>query len=396
MTFDSISQQIKHYGHYSVDGKIFLNKSHAVISAGGDFKKIKFHYHDETFNLYNWKQEPEPTVGLEEFYRRRAQQIRDKYDYVVVLYSGGPDSTNVLNSFIKNNIAVDEIVNMNSYSQTGVVKNTIHNADYVFNVEPYLKQLIAEHNLQSRITILDEIDLVKKHWNHHHKQDDWESLFGAVAAPSMFITKQVWVRYVPHLWKMVLDNKKICIVIGADKTSLKIINGKYATNFPDTLTTDTSLLNNNDSDLKHLNLMELFYHSPDCVDLIIKQAHVLKNFVQQANDQTLFTSPKEINELEQQYIRLAHCCQSKTQPGHLKYDLYHTLLYPGTTANVVTPKTRLLVTRPMDNWWIRDFESQDKKIFFHGIFKMSQTTGVDLVNQVTGWPMTSTQAYYLE
>jgi hypothetical protein len=395
MMFDFVTDQIQNYGYYTVDGKIFLNKTEAVVAAKSDFKKIKFHYNDSILTSHNWAMEPEPEVGLEEFYRRRAQQIRDKYDYIIVLYSGGPDSTNVLNSFVKNNIFVDEIVNMNSYSQTGVVKDTIHNADYVYNVEPYLNELIAKHNLQSRITILDEVDLVKQHWKHHYKTDDWESLFGAVAAPSMFITKQVWVRYVPHLWKMVLDNKNIGIVIGADKTQLKIVNGKYATNFPDTLTTDTSLLNYNDQDLKHVNLMELFYHSPDCVNLIIKQAHVLKKFIETTNDAQLFTTTDEVKHLVSKHQRLSHCCQSKTISGHLKYDLYHKLLYPDFTSKVVTPKTSLLVTRPADNWWVKDFESADKKIFLHGLLKLSQTVDPNL-SQNIGWPTTFTRPYYLE
>jgi hypothetical protein len=395
MMFDFVTNQVQNYGYYSVDGKLFVNKTEAVVAAKSNFKKINYHYNDSILRSYDWTKEPEPAVGLEEFYRRRAQQIRDKYDYVIILYSGGPDSTNVLNSFVKNNIFVDEIVNMNSYSQTGVVKDTIHNADYVHNVEPYLKELVAEHNLQSRITILDEVDLVKQHWKYHYKTDDWESLFGAVAAPSMFITKQVWVRYVPHLWQMVLDNKNIGIVIGADKTPLKIINGKYATNFPDTLTTDTSLLNHTDQDLKHVNLMELFYHSPDCVNLIIKQAHVLKKFIETNNNAQLFITPSEVEQLQLKQQRLSHCCQSKTVRGHLKYELYHKLLYPSVTSKVVTPKTSLLVTRPMDNWWIKDFESSDKKIFLHGLLKLSQSVESKL-NQHVGWPATFTQPYYLE
>lgn len=392
----TLSDQVKYYGHYVVNNKIFLNKIDAFVESGQNLSSVKFHYNDDVFSKYDWTHDPDPSQGVESFYRQRAQQIRDKYDYVIILYSGGPDSTNVLNSFVKNNIPVDEVVNMNSYSRTGVVKDTIHNADYVFNVEPYLKQLMAEYNLQTRITILDEIDLVKQHWAHHYQTDNWESLFGAVPAPSMFITKQVWIRYVPHLWKMILDNKKVGIVIGADKTPLRLINGKYAVNFPDTLVTDTSLLNSHDSDLQHLNLQELFYHSPECPELIIKQAHMLKQFVEHTTNSKLFTTPAEIKQLELNDQRLSHCCQSKKFAGHLNYELYHKILYPAWKAQVVTPKTSLLVTRPADNWWIHDFDAKDKKIFLHGLLKTRQRApqGVDFMT--TGLPISFSKPYFLE
>ena len=79
------------------------------------------------FSKCDWTTEPEPGVPLSEYYRRRAQQIRDKYDYVVLLYSGGPDSNNILHAFVHNGIKIDEIVNINSYDKTQVVKDTIHN-----------------------------------------------------------------------------------------------------------------------------------------------------------------------------------------------------------------------------------------------------------------------------
>ena len=139
MTSCDLTPQIKKYGYYTVGSSVYLNKTQAAIASNITNQKINFHYNEDIFDSYDWTQEPEPGVGLAEFYRRRALQIRNKYDYVILLYSGGPDSTNVLNSFVDNNILIDEIVNMNSYKQTGVVENTIHNADYVYNVEPHLK-----------------------------------------------------------------------------------------------------------------------------------------------------------------------------------------------------------------------------------------------------------------
>ena len=83
----NVSQQIKKYGYYTVGSSVYLNKPQAVIASKATNQKINFYYNDEIFNKYNWTQEPEPSVGLREFYKRRAQQIRNDYDYVILLYS---------------------------------------------------------------------------------------------------------------------------------------------------------------------------------------------------------------------------------------------------------------------------------------------------------------------
>lgn len=48
-------------------------------------------------------------IPIEILYKERAQQLRDKYDYLVLRYSGGSDSHNVLMTFLKNNIKLDAI-----------------------------------------------------------------------------------------------------------------------------------------------------------------------------------------------------------------------------------------------------------------------------------------------
>lgn len=52
----------------------------------------------------------EPSESFKELCKQRALQIRESYDYVVLHFSGGSDSTTVLNSFIENKIPIDEIV----------------------------------------------------------------------------------------------------------------------------------------------------------------------------------------------------------------------------------------------------------------------------------------------
>jgi len=394
------TKEVRKLGYYQVGNQYFLSKLEAYKAAGNDPNSIKYCFNDEIFSSYDWKVEPEPSVGIEEFYRRRAQELRNKYDYIIFLYSGGPDSTNVLDTFVDNGILIDEIVNINSYDRTQVVNGTIHNADYVYNVKPKLDQLVKDKNLQSRITIIDEIDLVKQHWKYYQDSGDWELMFGSVIAPSMFFTKGVWLRYVPRLWNMVVSGKNICVLLGTDKPYLNIDNNKYAIKFSDLLGADSSLLTYNDADLKNLEVQEWFYHSPDCVPLVIKQAHVLKNFVENNRDKNLFTPPDVSTKLLKHNKRSSLVCQSKHVPGNLRYDIFHKLIYPKWCATIVTPKTALLVLRPEDNWWIHQFEESEKKIWFHGLIKTAQefkNVGfVNKDNKLIGLPLITAEPYYLE
>ena len=70
--------------------------------------KVSYHLFDSAYEALDWTAEPKSS--LDELYKLRAWQIRDKYKYVVLAFSGGADSSNVLDTFIENNIPLDEIV----------------------------------------------------------------------------------------------------------------------------------------------------------------------------------------------------------------------------------------------------------------------------------------------
>jgi hypothetical protein len=81
-------------GYYSVNGVSYgTNKVSAILDAQKSSSE-------------------EPALSLDTLYKMRAQQIRDKYDYLVVFLSGGADSNNVIRTFMNNNIHVDEVVAM--------------------------------------------------------------------------------------------------------------------------------------------------------------------------------------------------------------------------------------------------------------------------------------------
>ena len=92
---------IFYYDHY---GNIFHNRYDAIIAPNPCY----LYYYDKEFSQANWN--VEPSKSLQELYRERAEWIRNNYEYVILAYSGGADSTNVLESFYYNNIHIDEIL----------------------------------------------------------------------------------------------------------------------------------------------------------------------------------------------------------------------------------------------------------------------------------------------
>lgn len=66
---------------------------------------------ETAFDFIDWSKEPAET--FKELCKQRAQQIRDTNDYVILYFSGGSDSTTVLNAFVDNGIFIDEVVTAN-------------------------------------------------------------------------------------------------------------------------------------------------------------------------------------------------------------------------------------------------------------------------------------------
>lgn len=94
-------------GYWQSGNEKFINKHQALVY--GAKKNQDVHY-----NFFNnvWEKFDRTQLGkfsLQELYKNRAQQLRDKYDYLILYFSGGADSYNVLRSFLDNGIKLDEV-----------------------------------------------------------------------------------------------------------------------------------------------------------------------------------------------------------------------------------------------------------------------------------------------
>jgi hypothetical protein len=351
---------ISKFGHYEAGGRQYLLKADAVRAAGMNPSKVQYYWNDQLLDQFDWTQEPEPNVGLNEFYHRRAQQLRDKYDYLVLLFSGGPDSSNMLEAFVNNGIHIDEIVNINSIERTGKIEGTMFNQDYVWHVKPTLDSLIKLGKFTGKVTVLDEVDLINQHRERYLKSDVITQVLAGHPSPGLVHSKGIWPRYVPHLWSMIVSGHNVGIVMGADKTMLFTKDGKHYTCFNDLMCQDQLAYSSTDADFKDLDITEFFYHSPDCVPLMIKQAQLLKKFIDLNPDPGnghYCSATKGWKSGDRPH------CIAYTKVGSdstLKYDTYHKIVYPSWTPRPVTPKPTDIIRLDLNYFFVWNSTEAEK------------------------------------
>jgi hypothetical protein len=103
------------YCYWQVGDFKTISKVTALEKAGGDISKVKFYWLDDVWDKMDLTKEP--TLSWDDLLKIRCWQLRDKYQYLVLCYSGGWDSSTALSAFVSNNIPIDEILiyDRNSY-----------------------------------------------------------------------------------------------------------------------------------------------------------------------------------------------------------------------------------------------------------------------------------------
>jgi hypothetical protein len=329
------------FGFYKIGDFVTLSKIEAIEL----HRRTKIHpqwiFNDEAFSACDWS--VEPSVSLEEIYKRRALQLREKYDYIVLFFSGGADSTNVLHSFINNNIHVDELLCYHTKSVAGehgvgeqeIFRVAVPTAKRAQEINPNIK--IREIDLTKNILEFYQ-DKKNKFDLLYDKNDYWSPNHMGLTSLSDHIPE----------WKQLADKgKRICLLRGADKPQIFYDDQGWHVKFLD-------ILVGNSIDIKSVrekNLWfdhEFFYWTPDLPDVIIKQAHVVKHFLQTAKS----TSPGL--SLQPSFF------QAKTINGKKYYmtcDQLHRLIYPTWDINTFTMgKHSTPLASPRDSWFFSKTE----------------------------------------
>jgi len=255
------------YGLYQVGNRQFVNKTDALVEATRSNATCHWNFHDSVYSAIDWTIRPNGT--LKDMYRWRAQQIRDKYDYVVVHFSGGADSWTVLDSFLSNGMHVDEIYTRWARAER---KYRIANnqdfrecnlsSEYEYAVEPVLKE-IQKNFPKTHIYVDDYSDAYTKEVTEKTLQTG--SHYTTMGTFHRFSRKS------PQEQLAESQGKRIAVVYGFDKIQSRLVNGKFFSHFIDRF---------GSTDIDPGRAVEGFYWSPDMPEIPVLQSHELKQYYQ--------------------------------------------------------------------------------------------------------------------
>ena len=344
-------------GYYLLNGKKYYSKLQAIADAKEN-QHVEFVFNDKEFGVANWSLEPKES--LLEIYRNRALQLRQKYDYLILCYSSGADSTNMLHSFLYNNIPIDEILcygpfdttqGQDSSTITKSPENNYREIDLV--ALPYLRELSKTYQFK----------LTHHSWSkdivNGYQDADWVwSEVNVRMSPSTIARNRLHTNR-DHL-NLVDKGHRVGFIYGVDKPRLNLKNGVYYLAFLDLLLQLSvgmgGIITKSDWEND-----EFFYWTPDMPQIVIKQAHMLKNYF-------------ESNPF------LKHCVQDSDQLEWTQnyreqyFDIVKRIVYPTFNPNTwQTKKINSLVFSENDSWFFKNSDETAKKYWLAGLEEIERT-----------------------
>jgi hypothetical protein len=333
----SLPDHAHNLGFWFVDNNIFFNKTKAIYHATiKNSRDVRYYYHDHVYKKHDWTAEPVET--LEEIYIKRAKQLRQKYDYLVLLYSGGSDSSNALKSFINNGVKLDEVTYWYSSHDED---NNVQNFEIMYAGSEILQRLI---DMGIEVSRIDDAKYLK---NHTLKKYEWilesdpTTIISVTHRPETIYNNPKWL-------ELVNSGKSVGVIIGYEKPRVFFDGENWYSAFMDGLGYNYEKYHLNTTVIK----LEPFYTSPDCPQISIKQAHVVKNYI-------------EKNYTVDQYT------QWFTHKAEFKKDLYYSIvrnnIYPYWNDSTFTIGKQNSVVYCKKCEWIWSSNTELSQNFFSGL-----------------------------
>ena len=273
------------YGYYQLGNARYFNKVQAILDSDRCQWPLRWNYLDQEFDQHDWTQEPD--VSLEDLYAARARDIRERYDYLVLHFSGGSDSCNVLETFIRAGVHLDEVLIRGSYSQVphhrGVIAAEHGYGECISQAMPLAQWVRDNHMPHLRITLVDTTKIMLDYFG---RNPDWVEHSGTILTPS-FGWKACLDGISPHYRELTERGQRVAHIYGADKPNIRRRGAIFYTQWADNQVGMFAAQRNSliDSPLH----IELFYWGRRTIPLQIKQLHVLKNHIKQhATPEILF------------------------------------------------------------------------------------------------------------
>jgi len=306
---------VNKYGYYLVGEEKYYSCMLAHIASSKNKQPIYWFYHEDIF-----AQVDRVTLGktsLDFFYQQRALQLRNSYDYLILNYSGGSDSHNILMTFINNNIKLDQITVRLPFS---ALNNNVHKpnqndtsqfnrySEWNFTIKPMLEWVSANHP-NIKIVLLDWLD---ESAINSLKEDSFTDPRGGYFLGSMLRSANFAVD--PGERKMLDKEKSVALLWGIDKPRLVSSGTEIGDKVYMSLKDKPMVISS--PTIHNPNGTEYFYWSPEMPELAWEMAYKTFKF---------FDINKDLRYVIQKEKGKGHAV------GHAKWqkfcDLTSTVLY---------------------------------------------------------------------
>lgn len=268
----SLPVELANNGYYRVGSKIFLKSFNAVLESQCTKHHIQWDFNKNKF-IESAKENKLYSKTLFQLYIERAKQLRDNYDYLILAFSGGADSDNILKVFTNNGIELDEI-------WSDFPKKLWEKANYKINFSTDPSNIPSEYYT----VVLPELNqLAKQHPNifinftdttDYFSIEDFEDTVSLTNFPSAYWTVKRWRYILEYASKLAENGKKVAIITGTDKPLPYIKDGNYGF-----LLTDRVSFLKSDIIKGNQVFVEYFYWTPNFPEIAVAQAKTVWNYL---------------------------------------------------------------------------------------------------------------------
>jgi len=264
----TLASKLYPYGYYKVGAEIFDHKISALLRATETHTRPTWHFHDDVYNGLNW--EEDLPISLPQIYQQRAKQLREKYDYITISFSGGSDSWTVVNAFISSNTYIDEI--FVRWPVAGTQKHQVNATDtsagnilseWELAIVPSLKK-IRDLIPNTKITIHD--------WSNEILTSEVTDKDWMLTQDFLNVASFLKFQSIGKGEQQAIDKGlKTAIVFGIDKPQLWAKDGNIYCYFLDKLVNTHAYGEN--------RVSELFYWTPDFPEITLVQSRLLFKYI---------------------------------------------------------------------------------------------------------------------
>ena len=253
-------------GHYTVGDSWFYSNRDALEAGHRTGLPVAWHYYDDVWatahTAGHWRNQ-----SLNELYYARARQIREQYDYVAVLFSGGWDSRNIIESFAAQGLRIDDIIvlttpELESTTDFNNQDPTNWYGEIMYHAVPYAERYAHQHPGTGVIKI-EWIDRVVNAYR------DPEQVFrDSRPKPGVFFGRWLSVATNSQLEKRI-GGRRATLLTGLDKPCVMRTGDSYRGFFPEGLMRVYTYCTKSNGFPDNV-IWEPFYWTPDMPELAIR------------------------------------------------------------------------------------------------------------------------------